>query len=63
MVSIFLSSDVSNTVGVLFLLHPHVKGVTVFDIDTKESFCPFEVSLSNGRVLKVYVPPEHSTKK
>ena len=38
------------------MLHPGLEGITEVDINPKERFVSFNVTLSNDRVLFVYAP-------
>ena len=61
--SIFFSPGDSHTKGLFFLLHVGIEGVTEVDTDIKERFVSFKVTLSNDRVLCVYISSGDSTKE
>ena len=44
-------------------LHPGLEGVTEVDIDPKERFVSFKITLSNNRVLCVCAPSAHCTRE
>ena len=48
---IFFSPGYSHTIGMLFLLHLGLEGITKVDTDPKGKFMSFKVTPSNDRVL------------
>ena len=57
---IFLSPGSSHTKGFIAQRHPGLEGVTEVDIDPKERFVSFKVTLSNNKVL-CFVPLKNIT--
>ena len=59
----FFSPGNSCTKGLLVLLFLDLEGIIEVDADPKGRFVSFKVILCNGRVLCVYAPSGHNTRK